>query len=328
MRRRDFFGVVAGATVWPLAGQGQQRPVPVVGWLGAGSADAFAGDSVAFRKGLSEMGFVEGSNIAIEYLWAAGQYDRLPAMATDLVHRRVSIIMASGGPFPTRAAKAATSTIPIVFIAPADPAALGLVESLSRPGGNVTGVNFFLLETQTKLLGLLHELVPGATTIGMVFSAIGVGFGVVPIATELETAAHSLGLRLRAFGVATAGEVDDMFAAFTQQPVDGLVVRSSPVMSNWIKQIAAQAAKLSIPSIGNLRDFVDTGGLMSYGTSVEDAYRQAGLYVGRILKGEMPADLPVIQSTKFEFVINAKTAKALGLTIPPNLLAVADEVIE
>jgi putative tryptophan/tyrosine transport system substrate-binding protein len=247
---------------------------------------------------------------------------RLPAMAADLVRRRVSIIMASGGRFPTLAAKAATSTIPIVFTAPADPAATGLVESLNRPGGNVTGVNFFLLETQTKLLGLLHELVPGATTIGVVLGAVPV------IATELEAAAHSLGLRLRALPVVTAGEVDDMFAAFAQQPVDALVVLSGPVTSNWIKQIAAAAAKLSVPSISQPRGFADAGGLMSYGTSVEDAYRQAGLYVGRILRGERAADLPVIQSTKFDLVINMKTAKALGLTIPPNLLAIADEVIE
>jgi putative tryptophan/tyrosine transport system substrate-binding protein len=236
--------------------------------------------------------------------------------------------MASGGSLPTRAAKAATSTIPIVFTAPADPAALGLVDSLNRPGGNVTGVNFFLGETRTKLLGLLHELVPGATTIGVV---LGVGSSTPNRLnpTELETAAaHSLGLRLRVLPVATAGEVDDMFAAFAQQPVDALLVQQGPAMANLVNQIAAQAANLSIPSIAQTREFVDAGGLMAYGTSLADAYRQAGLYVGRILKGEKPADLPVIQSTKFEFVINIKTAKALGLTIPPTLLALADVVIE
>jgi putative tryptophan/tyrosine transport system substrate-binding protein len=322
VKRREFIAGIGSAAAWPLAARAQQAATPVVGWLGTGSADAYTGAAAAFRKGLSEMGFVEGRNVAIEYLWAAGQYDRLPAMAADLVRRPVSIIMTSGGSFPTRAAKAATSTIPIVFEAASNPAALGLVESLNRPGGNVTGVNLFLLETQTKLLGLLHELVPCATTIGVVLGPVPV------IATELETAAHSLGLRLRALRVATAGEVDDMFAAFAQQPVDALVVLSGPVTNNWIKQIAAQAAKLSIPSISQPRDFVDAGGLMSYGTSSADAYRQAGLYVGRILKGEKPADLPVIQSTKFEFVINLKTAKALGLTVPPNLLALADEVIE
>jgi putative tryptophan/tyrosine transport system substrate-binding protein len=199
-----------------------------------------------------------------------------------------------------------------------------LVESLNRPGGNVTGVNFFLSETRTKLFGLLHELVPGATTIGVVLGARA-----STIQTELETAAaHSLGLRLRVLLVATTGEVDDMFEAFAQQPVDALVVQQGPATANWVKQIAAQAAKLSIPSIAQTREFVDAGGLMAYGTSLADAYRQAGLYVGRILKGEKPADLPVIQSTKFEFIINLKTAKALGLTIPPTLLALADEVIE
>jgi putative tryptophan/tyrosine transport system substrate-binding protein len=324
MRRREFIAGLGSAAAWPLVTRAQQPTIPVVGWLGAGSADAFAGAAVAFRKGLSEMGFVEGRNVAIEYLWAAGQYDRLPAMAADLVRRRVSIIMTSGARFPTLAAKAATSTIPIVFTAPADPAGSGLVESLNRPGGNVTGVNFFLLEVQTKLLGLLHELVPGAMTIGVVL-----GVAAPPrIVPELEPAAHSLGLQLRALPVATAGEVDDVFAAFAQQPVDALVVLAGPMTSNWMKQIAAQAAKLSIPSISQPRGFVDAGGLMSYGTNPDDAYRQAGLYVGRILKGEKPADLPVIQSTKFEFVISLKTAKALGLTVPPNLLAIADEVIE
>jgi putative tryptophan/tyrosine transport system substrate-binding protein len=253
MRRREFIAGL-GAAAWPLVAIAQQSAMPVVGWLGAGSADAFAGAVAAFRKGLSEIGFVEGRNVAIEYLWAAGQYDRLPAMAADLVRRRVSVIVASGGSFPTRAAKAATSTIPIVFTAPADPAAQGLVESLNRPGGNVTGVNFFLLDA--KLLGLLHELVPRATTIGVVL-----GVAAPPrIVPELEPAAHSLGLRLRALRVATAGEVDDMFAAFAQQPVDALVVLAGPMTSNWMKQMAAQAAKLSIPSISQPREFVAPAG--------------------------------------------------------------------
>jgi putative tryptophan/tyrosine transport system substrate-binding protein len=329
MRRRDFITLLGGAAAAPLAARAQ-RPaaMPVIGWLGAGEPGAFADSVAAFRRGLDAGGFVEGKNVAIEYRWAEGQYDRLPAMAAELVRRPVSIIMASGGSFPTHAAMAATATIPIVFTAPSDPAALGLVASLDRPGGNVTGVNFFLGETRTKVVGLLHELVPAATTVGLVL-----GFGsnaqdVGPIVTEVQTAVRSLGLQVRPFKVATARDVDDMFAAFAQQPVDALMIQSGPLTSSWFKQIAEQAARLSLPTISQPRAFAEAGGLMSYGTSVTDAYRQAGLYAGRILKGEKPADLPVVQSTKFDLVVNLKTAKALGLAVPPTLLAIADEVIE
>jgi putative ABC transport system substrate-binding protein len=326
MNRRDLLSLLGGVAVWPVAARAQA--MPVIGWLGSGSSDAFADAAAAFRRGLSEGGFVEGRNVAIEFRWAEGQYDRLPALAAELVRRPASIIMASGGSFPTHAAMAATSTIPIVFTAPSDPAALGLVASLNRPGGNVTGVNFFLGETRPKLLGLLHEIVPGAITIGLVLGVGSSAQNVEPVVTEVQTAARALGLQVRPFKVATEGDVEEMFAAFAQQPVDALMIQSGPVTSSWIKQMAVQAARLSLPSISQPRVFAEAGGLMSYGTSVTDAYRQAGLYAARILKGEKPADLPVIQSTKFEFVVNLKTAKALGLTVPPTLLAIADEVIE
>jgi putative tryptophan/tyrosine transport system substrate-binding protein len=326
LKRRDFITLLGGAATWPLAARAQQPALPVIGWLGAGSPNGFEGAVAAFRKGVNEAGFIEGKTVAIEYRWADGQFDRLPVLAAELVRRPVAAIMASGGSYPTRAAKAATSTIPIVFTAPTDPAALGLVDSLNRPGGNVTGVNFFLAETRTKLLGLLHELVPAAQKIALL---IGTGSAVADsVVKDLQTAAPSLGLQLRVLRPGTDREISDVLAGLAQQRPDALLVQSGPFIASYLGKIATQAVQLSLPAMSNGRDFAAAGGLISYGTSITDAYHQAGLYVGRILRGEKPADLPVVQSTKFELVVNLKTAKAIGVEVPPTLLAQADEVIE
>jgi putative ABC transport system substrate-binding protein len=325
--RRDFITLLGGAAAaWPLAARAQQPAVPVIGWLCAGSLDAFSEDVAAFRKGLIEMGFVEGKTVAIEYRWAEGQYDRAPLLAAELVHRGVAAIMASGGVSAAPAAKAATATIPIVFTAPSDPVALGLVASLNRPGGNVTGVNFFLGETWTKLMGLLHDVVPAATTVGVLANSMG--RTVDTIARELQAVESSLGVQLRLMRAGTEREIEEALASLAQQRLGALMVQSGPFMSNYFDRIISRAERLSLPTICGVRQFAEAGGLMSYGANIRDAYHQAGVYVGRILKGEKPADIPVWQSTKFELVISAKTAKALGLTLPPTLLAVADEVIE
>jgi putative tryptophan/tyrosine transport system substrate-binding protein len=327
MRRRDFITLIGGAAAgWPLAARAQQPTMPVIGWLGSGAPDAFANDVAAFRRGVNESGFVEGKTVATEYRWADNETDRLPALAAELVRRRVAAILASGGALPTRAAKAATSSIPIVFTAPNDPVASGLVASLNRPGGNVTGVNFFLGETWTKLLGLLHQVVPAATVIGLMANSNGAT--IKSIAEELQTAEHGLGLQLRVFGVGNTRDIDEAFDGLVQQGVGALMVQSGPLLSSHYDQIVSQAARHSLPTICGTREFAAAGGLLSYGASVTDAYHQAGIYIGRILKGEKPADLPVIQPTKLELVINLKTAKALNLIVPPNLLAIADEVIE
>jgi putative ABC transport system substrate-binding protein len=326
IRRRDFVTLLGGAAAWPLAVRAQQPSIPVIGWLGAGSPDGFVGAVASFRKGVSDGGFIEGKTVAIEFRWAEGRFERLPALAAELVGRPVAAIMASGGSRPTNAAKAATSTIPIVFTAPSDPAALGLVASLNRPGGNVTGVNFFLAETRTKLLGLLHELVPAATKIAVL---IGSGGQVSDtVVKDLQMTAPSLGLHLQVLRPGAEQEVDQALVGLTQERPDALLVQSGPFISSYYDKILSSAARLSIPAMSNTRDFAVAGGLLTYGTSVSDAYRQAGLYVARILKGEKPADLPVVQSTKFDLIINLKTARALGLTVPPSLLATADEVIE
>jgi putative tryptophan/tyrosine transport system substrate-binding protein len=325
MKRRAFITLLGGAAAWPVAARAQQ-PMPVIGWLGSGSPDAFAHVAAAFRKGLTEAGFVEGKNVAIEYRWAEGQYDRLPAMATDLVRRPVAVILASGGIPPTLAAKAVTSTISIVFTASANPVAAGLVASLNRPGGNVTGVNFLVAELVTKQLGLLRELVPAAAMIAILVNPNSPAAD--PIVRDLQMAARSLGLRLRVLTASTEGDIDEVFATFGQQPTDALLVQTEPFLTGRRGQIVALTARHAIPTISGVHEFATAGGLVSYGASATDAYRQAGVYVGRILKGEKPADLPVVQSSKFELVINLKTAKALDLTVPDKLLALADEVIE
>jgi putative ABC transport system substrate-binding protein len=301
--------------------------VPVIGWLGSGSPDAFASQVTAFRKGVNEAGFVEGQNVAIEYRWAEGDYDRLPELAAGLVRHPVAVILTSGGARPTLAAKTATSTIPIVFLnGGSDPVAAGLVASFNRPGGNVTGVNFLAGEVVPKELSLLHELVPAASMIAMLVNPNSPTAN--PTMSDLEPAARSLGLQLRMLTASTERGIEGVFASFGQHPVDAMIVQTEPFLSGQRDQIAALAVRHAIPTISSMQAFAAAGGLISYGASSTDAYRQAGVYVGRILKGEKPADLPVMQPTKFDLVINIKTAKALGLVIPATVLALADGVIE
>jgi putative ABC transport system substrate-binding protein len=327
MRRRDFITILGGAAAaWPATARAQRSAMPVIGWLGTGWPDTSAGQIAAFRKGLNEAGFVEGKNVTIEYRWEEGQYDRLPALAAELVRRPVTVIFASGGPRPTSAAKSATSTISIVFWAATDPVATGLVASLNRPGGNVTGVYSLANELGTKQLGLLREFVPAASMIALLVNPETPGADFLP--KDVQIAVRSLGLHLRILDASTERDLDGVFTSLAQQRPDVLIVQADAFLLRWVAQIAAAAARQAIPTISGAHDFAAGGGLMSYGASGMDAHPQAGLYVGRILKGEKVANLPVVQSTKFDLVINLKTAKALGLTVPPNLLATADEVIE
>ena len=323
--RREFITLLSGAAGWPLAA-GAQQPV-VIGWLGSGSPDGFASQVAAFGKGLDETGFVEGKTVTIEYRWAEGQYDRLPALAEELVRRPVAVILASGGIRPTLAAWAATSTIPIVFLnGGGDPVASGLVASFHRPGGNVTGVNFLANDLLTKQLSLMRELVPK----GKVFAILLNPNNNVADSTvrDLQVAVRSLELHLLVLTAVTDRDIDYAFSSFGQRPADALLVQTEPFLSGRLDQIAQLAARYGIPTIYTSRQFIAAGGLISYGASNRDAYRQAGVYVGRILKGESPAVLPVVQPTVFELTINVKAAKSLGLEVPPTLLARADEVIE
>ena len=322
-RRREFITLIGGAAVWPITARGQQPAMPVVGFLGGGSPHPFAPAVAGFRSGLNEIGIVEGKTAAIEYRWAEGRYDRLPTLADELVRRPVAAILASGGELPTRAAMAATSIIPIVFTYVGDPVAAGLVASLNRPGGNVTGVNFFAAEAVTKQLGLLREVVPAASIIAVLVNPAS-----DVISKDLQVGTRSVGIQLRVLGAATEYEVEETFASFAQHRPDALLIQAEPFLVGRYSQIASLATQHMIPTICASRAFATAGGLMSYGASAPDAYRQAGIYVGRILKGEKPADLPVAQSTRFELVINLKTAKALSIALPTTLLAIADEVIE
>ena len=326
MRRREFIKVIAGsAAAWPFAVHAQQPAMPVIGFLSGVSPGPFAQRLTAFRQGLNETGTVEGRNVAIEYRWAEGQYDRLPALATDLVGRRVAVIVAYTDA-AALAAKAATTTIPIVFLSGTDPVKLGLVESLARPGENITGVNWFGIDLVPKQLSLLHELVPNAAVIALLVD-LNVP-DAVPRVSEVQAAARTLGLQLVVLNARTASDIDKAFASLVRERASALLVGAGAFFVSRRNQIIALAARHAIPAIYGFREFSADGGLVSYGNDISDAFRQAGIYTGRILKGDKPADLPVERTTKFELVINLRTAKALGLNIPMALQQRADELIE
>jgi putative ABC transport system substrate-binding protein len=327
MRRREFIKAIATtAAAWPLAARAQQQPMPVIGFLHSASPGPHADLVRAFRQGLNETGYVEGKNAAIEYRWAEGQNDRLPALAADLVRRQVTVIAA-----PSRtaalAAKAATETIPIVFELGDNPVELGLVNSLNRPSGNLTGVTSLNTEIGPKRLELLHELVPTASIIALLVNPTNPGLAET-LSRDLQAAARTLGLQLHVLHASTDRDIDTIFATLVQRRPGGLVIGNDALFVNQIGQLAALTVRHAVPTIFQTHEFAAAGGLISYGTSLRDLFRQVGLYTGRILKGERPADMPVQQATKVELIINLKTAKALGLTVPLSLLGRADEVIE
>jgi putative ABC transport system substrate-binding protein len=327
MNRRDFITLLGGSAVaWPLAVQAQQAAMPVIGYLHTASPAPFAHFLAAFRQGLRESGYIEGQNIALEYRWAEGRFDRLPAMAAELANRRVNLIVAQGGAVSPLAAKAATSTIPIVFSTGGDPVKDGIVVSLNRPGANATGVSVLTESLAAKRLEIIREVVPNTGFIAMLINPTNIpSMGQV---LETEEAARALGLTMHVLKASSESDIDAAFATFIQLRVGALLVGADPYFHTMSKQIVALATRHAIPAIYEWREFAEAGGLMSYGTNLSDAYRQVGIYAGRVLNGAKPADLPVVQSTKVEFVINLKTAKALGLTIPLPLVGRADEVIE
>jgi putative tryptophan/tyrosine transport system substrate-binding protein len=325
MRRREFITLLGGAAAWPVAAHAQQS-VPVIGYLNGASAAEFPHLLAAFSKGLSETGYVEGRNVTIQYRYADGQYDRLPALAADLVARKVSVVVATAGTPTIRAAKAATSTIPIVFVIGGDPVKFGIVASLSRPGGNITGMTLFGIELATKRLGLLLELVPAATVIGVLANPNNPI--TEPQLTDLQAAARTLGRQLLVLKASAEDDFAAVSAAINEQHIDALVVAADPFFDDRRAQIVSMAARQAVPACYIRHEFVKEGGLISYGADIPDAFRQAGVYTGRVLKGDKPADLPVMQPSKFELAINLKTAKALGFSVPASLLSRADEVIE
>jgi len=326
MRRREFLTLLGGAAAWPMAARGQQPTMPVIGLLYTGSADASAHLTEALRRGLAEAGYVEGRNVTIESRWADGRYDRLPELAADLVRRRVTVIAAFGSSAPGIAAKAATSTIPIVFQTGADPVADGLVASMNRPGSNITGVSRMSVATDPKRLELLHEAVPKATVIGCLTNPTSPRTeGQIQ---QLQVSAHAVGVKLAIGKASSENDLENAFAAMVKGGAAALLVVSDPAYNSFQGQLALWAVRHAMPTMFPSRITVTLGGLMSYDASISDSYRQGGVYVGRILKGEKPASLPVLQPTKFELVVNLKVAKVLGLTVPPTLLARADEVIE
>jgi putative ABC transport system substrate-binding protein len=326
MKRRKFIAGLGGAAAWPVGAWAQQRAMPVVGYLSGLSSTALPAYLAAFRQGLEVAGYVEGRNVNIEYRWAESLYDRLPMLAGDLVRRQVKVIAATGGTPSPFAAKAATSTIPVVFLTGGDPIKLGLVSSINRPGGNLTGVSWLSNTIVAKRLELLREMVPTIATIGVLSNPLNPN--ALPETAELEVAARSLGFQMLVQNASSESGIDAAFTFFVQNHVGAVVIAGDPFFAARHDQIAALAVRHAIPTGHDVRSGVSVGGLMSYGASITDTYRQVGLYTGRILRGENPADMPVQQATKFELVINLKTAKSLGLTIPPKLLFTADEVIE
>jgi putative ABC transport system substrate-binding protein len=325
IRRREFITLLGGAAAgWPLAARAQQAAVPVIGFLNSQSPDAYADRLRSFRQGLKEAGYIEGENLAIDYRWAENQRERLPALAAELVRRQVAVIVTAG--LAEFAAKAATTTIPIVFMSAEDPVRRGLVANLARPGGNLTGINFFGGELAAKRLELLRELVPQATRVAVLVNPNGPG--AESTLRDIEPAARDMGLQIEVLSASTIGEIIAAFDTFTRERPNGLFIDADPFFTTRRVQLVHLATRHPVPATYVGREFADIGGLMSYGASLTDTWRQVGIYVGRILKGAKPADLPVVQSSKFELVINKETARMLGLTVPPQLFARADEVIE
>jgi putative tryptophan/tyrosine transport system substrate-binding protein len=328
MQRREFITLLGGAAAaWPLAARAQQTTMPVIGFLGSASPDRWVGRMRAFHQGLSETGYVEGRNVAIEYRWAEGQNDRLPTLAADLVGRQVTVIAAPGSTPAALAAKAATTMIPIVFELASDPVKLGLVASLARPGGNLTGVTSLNAEVGPKRLELLHELVPTATVIGLLVNPTNPNLA-EPTTKSLQTAARTLGLEMHVLHASAERDFDMVFATLVQLRAGALVIGADPFFSSRLDQLAALTVRHAVPTVYQSREFTAAGGLMSYGASFTDTFRAVGVYTGRILRGDKPADLPVQQATKVELFLNLKTAKALGVTVPLSLVGRADEVIE
>jgi ABC-type uncharacterized transport system substrate-binding protein len=327
--RRNFITLLGGAAAaWPLAARAQQpATMPVIGFLHSASAAAYAAPLAAFRKALSEAGYVEGQNVAIEYRWANNENDRLPELAADLVRRQVALIVAAGSTPSALAAKAATSTIPIVLVFGADPVRLGLVASLNRPGGNVTGISSINRELSSKRLGLLHELLPRAARFGVLVNPDNPSI-TESFVTELQTAASAIGRQIEVVTASTNGDIDTAFATLVKKRADALLISPDALFVTRRVQLITLAVRHALPALYHRRELAEAGGLMSYGSDLPDQYRQTGVYVGRILKGEKPAEMPVQLPTRFEFVINLQTAKTLGIEIPATLLALADEVIE
>jgi len=328
MRRRNFIALLGSATVaWPLAARAQQSAMPVIGFLDTRSPEAIADRRQKFRQGLKDTGYVEGENVAIAYGWAENQLDRLPELAAELVRRNVAVITTSGGPAAALAAKAATATIPIVFSVSQNPVALGLVASLARPGGNLTGINFLNTELAAKRLELMRELVPGVARLAVLLNPANAANTETAL-REVQAAARAMGLQIQIFNASTSHEIDVVFAAFARERHDALFIGPDGFFNARRVQLANMAARHAIPMTSDSREIADAGGLMSYGTDITNVFRQMGVYCGHILKGAKPADMPVDQSTKFELVINAQTARMLGINVPATLLALADEVIE
>jgi putative tryptophan/tyrosine transport system substrate-binding protein len=326
VRRRQLLTLLGGAAAWTLTARAQQAALPVIGYFSARSPNTDVAMLTAFHRGLGEAGYVEGKNVAIEFRWANGQMDRLPELAADLVQRRVSVIVTTGGPLSALAAKSATATIPILFVSASDPVQEGLVASLNRPGGNVTGVATLFLSLGAKQLGLVRDLLPDAHVIGLLAdpNTAAAELQIDDVGATVRTAGH----RLIVFRASNQREIATAFAALSQERADALLVVSGPFFLTHADYLVTLAARHSLPAIYSRREWAEAGGLMSYGSSTAESYRQVGNYAGKILGGTKPADLPVMQSTKFEFVLNLKTAKALGLSVPDKLLALADEVIE